>query len=933
MPKLDYAELCKELKIDLTSQSGDNAIGLCPLHADTSASFSINVETGLWKCFNPSCSGGKGGNYAQLHKLVTGKAWEEPLEVPLTEVEGFHFTLKKTPLMMKWLHEARGIAPDTVDRFKLGWDGDRLTIPIFDEEGKCVNIRRHLCRKARKGGEPKTLSYAPGYGSLKLFPIESLRSSDVLLCEGELDAILACQLGFEAVTGTAGAGSWKEAWTPLFAGKNVDVVYDIDQAGRQGADAICRRLKPVAARLRNVLLPLVNPSNADLTDFVVTFGHSAEDLRSLVETFPEYTPSEGPVQAGTVRPEPIDSDLHQASKAGQVGKLVRMRVMTAGKDISPYACPNVVEFRCDGGLRICKLCSIGNNGGKLTHTVPPLSLEVLKLISCTEEQQRGFIRKSAGIYPGCPRFEMKPVSFHMIEDVRMIPEMSYSSEGTGEYVVRNGFAVGETMRPNSSYEVEGMVVPNPKDQHVTYILDKITQVKDNVEGFQVTEELRESLKVFQPAIGQTVQEKMREIALDLSAHVTRIYEREALIQAVDLVYHSALQFHFQGQLVKKGWTELLVVGDTRCGKTATVTALINHYKAGEFSTGENCSFAGLIGGMQQMGQRWSIIWGKLPLNDRRLLVIDEISGMPVEDIGKMSGVRSSGVAEITKVQSEKTHSRTRLIWIGNPRSPRPLATYDNGVQAVKELIGRPEDVARFDLAIAVASGEVSVETINRNVAGDQVSVQKYGSDLCHALVMWAWSRNAEQTLFTKEAESLCLELAARLSARYSAAIPLIEPAEQRIKLARLSVACAARLFSTDDGDRIVVRPEHVQYVHDFLEELYTTPAMGYLAYSKLKMLETTLQDEAKVVEALEPFGLMLVEGFLERQWIRMGDLEDILGIDKKDVKLLITVLVRQRALKHQSNAYVKSAAFIGLLRKLQAVGMTKVPVGPAGTEF
>ena len=72
---------------------------------------------------------------------------------------------------------------------------------------------------------------------------------------------------------------------------------------------------------------------------------------------------------------------------------------------------------------------------------------------------------------------------------------------------------------------------------------------------------------------------------------------------------------------------------------------MNHYKLGEFVTGENTTFA--------WTDRWyatntrnvgSCPGVKTPLNDRRLVIIDEASGLSEDAIGNMSGVRSSGVA-------------------------------------------------------------------------------------------------------------------------------------------------------------------------------------------------------------------------------------------------------------------------------------------------
>lgn len=908
-----YPALYEELGVNFSSKSGENWTAVCPLHDDSVASLSIQVETGEFKCFVPTCKGFKGGPFERFYQLRTGKN----LPIPLDEVEELHQKLLKNAPAMKWLNEMRGISRATVAMYKLGFDGERLTIPIF-ESGDCVNIRRHSVKKNTTA--PKTISYKPGYGSLKLFPEEHLKEDFLVLCEGELDAILMSQLGYSAITVTGGAASWKDDWTPLFKNKTVYVVYDIDKAGREGARAICKKLHGTALILKDILLPISSPPNGDVTDYVVVHGAGKPEFDHLFKDAGLWEETKKTKEE--ITGDAVEVELADASQSKWVGRNVKFKATVAGKDLSPYACPSEVNLTCQMGLRICSFCSIGQNNGTLKYQVQPSGLEVLRLINCSEEQQRGFLRKAAGVYPGCPRFNMKVDTYHTVEDVRLIPEISFNSMATAEYVVRQAYHVGHGLVPNNVYQMEGAVVPNPKNQYITFVLPKAKPVKDSITGFKLTDEMKEQLKVFQAEEGKC-QEKFAEIAKDLTANVTKIYQRDALVTMLDLVYHSVLQFDFQGRLVKKGWTEALALGDTRCGKTETVTSLIEHYRAGELSTGENASFAGLIGGMQQIGSRWSIIWGKFPLNDRRLLVIDEVSGMPVEDIGKMSGVRSSGIAEIIKVQQEKTFARTRLIWLGNPRSSRPLATYDSGVQAIRELIGRPEDIARFDLAMTVASGEVPIEIINK-AQHEKVS-HVFTSDLCHNLVLWAWSRKPADVSFTPEASRACLEGASQLSKEFSAAIPLVEPAEQRIKLARLSVAAAARVFSTTTGEDVIVRAEHVEFVCSFMRKIFNSSSMNYGAFSKAQMADLKLKNEEEVLVQLQPYGKDLVEALLERQYIRMVDLEDVLNLGKAEVKPIIARLVQNRALKHYHTSYVKSPAFIEFLRRLLAQGMG-VPV-------
>jgi DNA replicative helicase MCM subunit Mcm2 (Cdc46/Mcm family) len=90
-----------------------------------------------------------------------------------------------------------------------------------------------------------------------------------------------------------------------------------------------------------------------------------------------------------------------------------------------------------------------------------------------------------------------------------------------------------------------------------------------------------------------------------------------------------LSFDFDGKRIQRGWLELLIIGDTRTGKSEVAVRLCKFFNAGEVVSCEAASFAGIIGGLQQYGgaKEWSINWGAIPINDRRLVVLDECGGL------------------------------------------------------------------------------------------------------------------------------------------------------------------------------------------------------------------------------------------------------------------------------------------------------------------
>jgi hypothetical protein len=382
--------------------------------------------------------------------------------------------------------------------------------------------------------------------------------------------------------------------------------------------------------------------------------------------------------------------------------------------------------------------------------------------------------------------------------------------------------------------------------------------------------------------------------------------------------HSILRFAFQGELLVRGWCEALVIGDSRTGKSTIVQRLLDYYGAGEFSTGENTTLAGLVGGLHQIGTSWALQWGRIPLNDRRLLAIDEAGNLPTEQIGRMSSMRSSGVAEVIKVHTERTNARTRQVWITNPRSNRSLSSFSQGVLAVKELIGAPEDIARFDIVVSAATGDVPLAVVN-SARGAEAPVT-YSRDLCHQRVMWAWSRTGEHVVWEGDSTSLVLRLATDQGQRYRYAteIPLVEPNEQRVKLARLSAAVAATFFSSDEsGQKLIIKPAHVQFAHDYLEAIYGKASLRFDEYSAMQRRRYELTEAGGIRTILDrnqhaPRTLMEQEAFTQR------DLQEILSYnDRDDFRDALTKLRDSGFIRRVGTSfYVKTPAAIKYLRDM-----------------
>lgn len=933
----------------------------CIFHEDHNPSMGINIEEGLYKCYVPNC--GAQGDFISfyqrkrsltfseaVHELALyvglnpeeyshgaperdhaalaarnsaelseyrARGVETPIEavdrtIDPAVIEGAHQRLLAIPALMDWLLEKRGLARETIEQYKIGHDGQRYFIPITNTHGDYVNVRRY---KPGADASDKMLSWRAGFGSARLFPLTFHSNNEtVYLFEGEMDTLLARQNGLNAVTTTGGAGTWRDQWSREFAGRDVVICYDEDAAGRRGAQNVAHAIRAQATSIKVTRIPLAEPPGADFTNYIVDHGHTVGDFLALVEQTALYQSDE------VVTPlpqEPEDVHLSAASEAQYHNQPVRLHIQVSGKTMAPYLLPKDVRMNCGNNLGahpFCERCKVFRNGGPLNIELRNDTNEILQYVGASEKTIQSQLRTKAGVPSKCTFVHAEIINSMNVEEVQLIPEIDRSENET-PYVTRTAFFVGHGLIPNRGYIMTGVTVPTPDQQIATHLLHTAEPAQSNIDAFSLTPAVREQLSQFSvPDTGGLTSPlwlKMNVIYADLEK-MTRIYERRDIMTAVDLTFHSALSFRFQGETLVRGWIEALILGDSRTGKTTIVDRMMKHYGAGEFTTGENTSYAGLVGGLHQIGTTWNVSWGRVPLNDRRLLAIDEAGNMPTEQIGRMSAMRSSGIAEVTKIHTERTSARTRQIWVSNPRGNRPLSTYSQGVIAVKELIGAPEDIARFDIIATVASSDVGLGIVN--ASREMETPSTFTSTLCHQRVMWAWSRKRDDIVFTDGAVATVLLKATDQGKkyRYATEIPLVEPNEQRVKLARLAVAVAAMFFSTDEsGDKIVVRSEHVQFGYEYLEKLYAKRSLAFSEYAEAARRRYELDDPEHKVGQIIRHSPGAAQSLMEQEKLTQRDFKELLAYDDNA----------------EMRAALSELRDVGFLRRVGATFYVKTPAG------
>jgi hypothetical protein len=184
------------------------------------------------------------------------------LNISELEIERWHHHLLTARPTLRRLEVVRGWSAPTIRELHLGLDRGRITIPVRDEHQTLVALLRY---QPNRHGHMRA-----AVGSRRtLYPHPDTEPSpQILLVEGEPDAIAARSRGLPAIA-IPGVESWKEAWAPLFSGRDVTIILDADPPGRACAHSVAQHLVDNALRVTTIDLAADREDGYDLTDWLL----------------------------------------------------------------------------------------------------------------------------------------------------------------------------------------------------------------------------------------------------------------------------------------------------------------------------------------------------------------------------------------------------------------------------------------------------------------------------------------------------------------------------------------------------------------------------------------------------------------------------------------------------------------------------------------
>lgn len=256
-------DLFAKYSVPVQSATGQELNVYCPFHKNVhSAAMYINVKTGLWQCFNPSC--GRKGNFRQLYFHLTGKTYGKDFALDRVSLEkqlnSYKYVKENNDelvidnVLINYDDEAqikklttlieRGLSIETLKHFEVGFsvEKNRVVIPVRSQTYKLTGF---IGRAVESHQEPRYL-YNKGFKRAdNLFNIQNAKQHpSCIIVEGSIDCMFVHQAGFPYVIATLGAAvSEKQVKMIRKFFDNIIIFSDNDDAGnamRRGIIEMCR---------------------------------------------------------------------------------------------------------------------------------------------------------------------------------------------------------------------------------------------------------------------------------------------------------------------------------------------------------------------------------------------------------------------------------------------------------------------------------------------------------------------------------------------------------------------------------------------------------------------------------------------------------------------------------------------------------------------
>ena len=786
-------------------------------YQETIPSAHINLDKGVFHC--KVCE--KGLSEVSFISEILGCKYEAASKIAslYRDVENLHSwnQLKLNPRTKEICNEL-GISDEVIEELHLKTENreEDIAFPVL-MYGKVVDVRNYSpYNRAAK------IRSRAGSTTGMVIPFDLWINTNphtwTIICAGEKDMAVARSNGFNAITLTGGEKALPKILKP-FKNRRVAICYDHDEAGIEGAKSVAAAILPYAAEVRicTGFHEVCKEHGEDITDFFTKYKKTKRDLQKYIINSPVFTPEEAAVVSKVTHPFVT---LLEASQPKYIGRVVQSNIQVVATYEKAMPVPTTIHA--------VKLNTNGDDKYNLMQQGETRDWElcdktcqdVLKLVdnNFTEQQIRDNTREILGITKIERDVKIeRPTKETVYQcNVTDLFEVTTKNPQTIEFVA---YVIGKRLESGKKYCITYKLTPHPfKGQQLTMIILDATEAADSITDFHLTEDNKKMLDQVKNMEG-SVHDKVETLSEMAKSYIG--YDGyNKLIKAIDLSFHAALQFNFNGN-TERGTLDTLIVTESRIGKSSTAEALQKLYSLGTFVSlaGGNATIAGIIGGSNKVNGSYQTRAGLLPMNHRGLVIFEELAKCDKDLVKALTDTRSSGSVKITRVSGDlQLPALVRMITLSNVKSSskniQPIASYPNGITILVDLIGAPEDIARYDLMLVMG------ETGNRIIDPNWRPITPFEPEVYKTKIRWVWSRNPDQIIITRDVVEYIFKKCNELNSKYDSHIKIFGT-EAWKKVARLATAIAGYVVSTDDTyEKIIVTTECVDEAVDYLISCY-----------------------------------------------------------------------------------------------------------------
>lgn len=819
----------------------------------------------------------------------TKKAIVEMSTLKISCLEEYTNNLIDSPERLEYIFKTRHLGIEDIRKYRIGINEyGAYTIPMITVDGSLINIKQYNPTKDRykwsyrvKGGSTFPFPI-DNFAQNTLYIFEGEPDALCAIGFGIPGAVtigsVASASNLEKTFGGV------EVLKSLIAGKEIVICLDTDQQGRDASIQLAEQMNPYARQIKIIDLDTsdmnkhgLDPSatkdvggkqkrsETDFTDFMKKngFDKSALDrFYDLVDATPAYTDSKGRLAVEYYK---VTIEECRSPKYHSYSSIKKLIVTASVSEIDDNAYMYYKEFPvvCHGvGTPVdrlpksCAHCSLpmmegfedadkivmhfyrdGESHEEGRSWIKISENDVLGLIETRESAKMYNIKQLCGINARCTSARITTGLPQRILRATLIPDVVKHeiTEGPdGDKTLSNvnvsitSYIISpKEVSPGQSYVMEGVQAISPNGQHIVLVVDRVEN--NNIKGndFVMTSDIHESLKVFRPKtesvddIHSILMEKYGEFS-----RKDRFNRRDEIYFLNDLVlFCQHIMPRNDYFAVDRGWVEIAISGESRCGKSKIPERLFARYGIGEkIESSSSVSRSGILGGItKQMKGQSKITWGALPRNDKGYVHLDEMHSLNPSIISDMTASRSSGIVDISMSMNGRAYARTAKTMVCNPAEGfNGAGCGSEGYEALKSVFMRDEVMSRFDIAYYVKAQDYDMTEFSSTYSSEGI-VDRFSDIAVRNHINWQTSIKSSNITFEEGYGEHIMVLHNSMLKKYDPRTQLVNQ-EARVKITRCAISLAKMLYSTPDNsnpEKVVVKKVHATYIAYWMDRLYS----------------------------------------------------------------------------------------------------------------